>query len=311
MSEEKRDYPEWLDRELFSDLDGSAPETDAAPAPDQGVTAPEEAAPDTGKKKKKPAAEEDAAAEKPVKKKKKPVAEEEKTAPEEKRAKKKKKAAADETAAADAPVKKKKKSAEGKAAPAEATAEEKAEANKKAAKRKKAGRAARRGLIALIVIVALAIILCGGAVVGGYLITNSPTNLPNVYIGEVYVGGMTQEQTVKALEDAKWEEKAGGTLTVTLLPHGRTCAEKRGRGRAGLRLRPQRRLDAEPDHLYRRSAQPQGSQPHRADGGREVYRRQGEQGCRRIRRGHKGRDLHRRPGQIHAGHGQGRRTDHA
>ena len=44
MSEEKRDYPEWLDRELFSDLDGSAPETDAAPAPDQGVTAPEEAA---------------------------------------------------------------------------------------------------------------------------------------------------------------------------------------------------------------------------------------------------------------------------
>ena len=120
MSEEKRDYPEWLDRELFSDLDGSAPETDAAPAPDQGVTAPEEAATDTGKKKKKPAAEEDAAAEKPVKKKKKPVAEEEKTAPEEKRAKKKKKAAADETAAADAPVKKKKKSAEGKAAPAEA-----------------------------------------------------------------------------------------------------------------------------------------------------------------------------------------------
>lgn len=219
MSEEKRDYPEWLDRELFSDLDGSAPETDAAPAPDQGVTAPEEAATDTGKKKKKPAAEEDAAAEKPVKKKKKPVAEEEKTAPEEKRAKKKKKAAADETAAADAPVKKKKKSAEGKAAPAEATAEEKAEANKKAAKRKKAGRAARRGLIALIVIVALAIILCGGAVVGGYLITNSPTNLPNVYIGEVYVGGMTQEQTVKALEDAKWEEKAGGTLTVTL-PEG-------------------------------------------------------------------------------------------
>lgn len=219
MSEEKRDYPEWLDRELFSDLDGSAPETDAAPAPDQGVTAPEEAAPDTGKKKKKPAAEEDAAAENPVKKKKKPVAEEEKTAPEKTSAKKKKKAAADETAAVDAPVKKKKKSAEGKAAPAEATAEEKAEANKKAAKRKKAGRAARRGLIALIVIVALAILLCGGAVVGGYLITNSPTNLPNVYIGEVYVGGMTQEQTVKALEDAKWEEKAGGTLTVTL-PEG-------------------------------------------------------------------------------------------
>lgn len=211
MSEEKRDYPEWLDRELFSDLDGSAPETDAAPAPDQGVTAPKEEAPDAGRK--RDAEETAPAAEKPVKKKKGPAAEEEQTATEEKRAKKKKKAAAEDRAVSDAPVKKKKKSA------AEATAEEKAEANKKAAKRKKAGRAARRGLIALIVIVALAIILCGGAVVGGYLITSSPTNLPNVYIGEVYVGGMTQEQTVKALEDAKWEEKAGGTLTVTL-PEG-------------------------------------------------------------------------------------------
>ena len=211
MSEEKRDYPEWLDRELFSDLDGSAPEKPAAPAPDQGVTAPKEEAPDAGRK--RDAEETAPAAEKPVKKKKGPAAEEEQTATEEKRAKKKKKAAAEDRAVSDAPVKKKKKSA------AEATAEEKAEANKKAAKRKKAGRAARRGLIALIVIVALAIILCGGAVVGGYLITNSPTNLPNVYIGEVYVGGMTQEQTVKALEDAKWEEKAGGTLTVTL-PEG-------------------------------------------------------------------------------------------
>ncbi|MDO4862460.1 MAG: VanW family protein [Eubacteriales bacterium] len=211
MSEEKRDYPEWLDRELFSDLDGSAPEKPAAPAPDQGVTAPKEEAPDAGRK--RDAEETAPAAEKPVKKKKGPAAEEEQTATEEKRAKKKKKAAAEDRAVSEAPVKKKKKGA------AEATAEEKAEANKKAAKRKKAGKAARRGLIALIVIVTLAIILCGGAVVGGYLITNSPTNLPNVYIGEVYVGGMTQEQTVKALEDAKWEEKAGGTLTVTL-PEG-------------------------------------------------------------------------------------------
>ena len=54
MSEEKRDYPEWLDRELFSDLDGSAPETDAAPAPDQGVTAPEEAARTRVKRKRSP-----------------------------------------------------------------------------------------------------------------------------------------------------------------------------------------------------------------------------------------------------------------
>ena len=42
MSEEKRDYPEWLDRELFSDLDGSAPEKTAAPAPEQDAPAPKE-----------------------------------------------------------------------------------------------------------------------------------------------------------------------------------------------------------------------------------------------------------------------------
>ena len=218
MSDEKRDYPEWLDRKLFSNLDGSAPEETAAPAPKQDAAAPKADKPGTGKKK-KPAAEENDAAEKPVKKKKKTAAADETAAPEEKSAKKKKKAAAKETAAAEAPVKKKKKSTADKAAPAAATAEEKAEANKKAAKRKKAGKAARGGLIALIVIVSLAIVLCGGAIVGGYLITNSPTNLPNVYIGEVYVGGMTQEETIKALEDAKWEEQNGGKLTVTL-PEG-------------------------------------------------------------------------------------------
>ena len=62
----------------------------------------------------------------------------------------------------------------------------------------------------------LALIVCAGAAVGGYLITNSPNNLPNVYIGEIYVGGMTREDTIKALEEGKWEETNGGTLHVTL-----------------------------------------------------------------------------------------------
>ena len=209
MSEEKRDYPEWLDKELFSDLDGAEPEKAAAPAAVRDVTAPPAETPETGKKKKKPAADE-----KPARKKKTAVPEEKAAAEDEKPVKKKKKPASDESAPAGAGTKKKKKNA-----PAEITPEEKAEANKKAAKRKKAGKAARGGLIALIIVVSLAIILCGGAVTGGYLITNSPTNLPNVYIGDVYVGGMTQEQTVKALEDAKWEEQNGGTLEVTL-PEG-------------------------------------------------------------------------------------------
>jgi len=230
MSDEKRDYPEWLDRELFSGID------DAAPPPEKKAR-PEEPAPEEKPKKKKKQGEaekEYVPKEKPAKKKKQ-VEAEEAYVPKEKPAKKKKRVEAEEEyVPKEKPAKKKKrtepeeayvpeeKPADKKIKPAAAersAEEEKAEANKKAAKRKKAGKAARGGLIAMIIIVSLAIILCGGAVVGGYLITNSDTNLPNVYIGDVYVGGMTREETVKALADAKWEENNGGKLTVTL-PEG-------------------------------------------------------------------------------------------
>ena len=108
MSEEKRDYPEWLDKELFSDLDGAEPEKAAAPAAVRDVTALPAETPETGKKKKKPAAEEGAeTAEKPVKKKKKTAAEDEKPV------RKKKTAVPEEKAAAEdeKPLKKKKKPA--------------------------------------------------------------------------------------------------------------------------------------------------------------------------------------------------------
>ena len=226
MSEEKRDYPEWLDQELFSGLDGAPAEKK------DGGKGKEEASPEEPVKKKKKAMSD----EEPVKKKKK-AASLEKATSDEAPVKKKKKAASDEepvkkkkkvstgeepakkkkTASDEAPVKKKKAAALEKAAASEKTAaDEKAESNRKQAKRKKAGKAAKRGLIGLIVLASLALIVCAGAAVGGYLITNSPNNLPNVYIGEIYVGGMTREDTIKALEEGKWEETNGGTLHVTL-----------------------------------------------------------------------------------------------
>ena len=233
MSEEKRDYPEWLDQELFSGLDGAPAEKK------DGGKGKEEASPEEPVKKKKKAMSD----EEPVKKKKKVPTDEdpvkkkknaaslEKAASDEEPVKKKKKVPTDEepvkkkkkVSTGEEPVKKKKAASLEKAAALEkaasdekAAADEKAESNRKQAKRKKAGKAAKRGLIGLIVLASLALIVCAGAAVGGYLITNSPNNLPNVYIGEIYVGGMTREDTIKALEEGKWEETNGGTLHVTL-----------------------------------------------------------------------------------------------
>ena len=133
-----------------------------------------------------------------------------------------------EKSAASAPKSGKKKTAakgvsDGKKKPKktaeELAAEQAAREEAEREKRKKARRVLRGWLIALIVIVSLALILCVGATVGAYLVTNSETNLPNVYLDGVYVGGMTTEETVRALDESGWDEKKGGTLTVTL-PEG-------------------------------------------------------------------------------------------
>lgn len=211
MSEEKRDYPEWLDEELFDGLDGAekaAPEArrvkraesapggeDAAPKPRR--KAAEESAADPGKKKKKSGKSAETA---PAKKKKTDVAPE--------KGKKKK------AAAAAAP--KKKKTAKS---PEKAAAEPVDDKSGAKRPKKSARKSARGWLVTLIVLASLAIVLCAAAGVGGYLISKSDTNLPNVYIGEVYVGGLTREQTVQTLRDAGWEETTGGTLTVKL-PEG-------------------------------------------------------------------------------------------
>ncbi len=57
---------------------------------------------------------------------------------------------------------------------------------------------------------------CVGLTVLAYRLTVSPYNLPNVYLKGVYVGGMTEAETQKALENAAWQESAEEPMLVKL-----------------------------------------------------------------------------------------------
>lgn len=86
----------------------------------------------------------------------------------------------------------------------------------KAPKAPKDPKKRRKTLIILSVVLAVLILLAGGAVFAGRQITLSETNLPNVYVGGVYVGGMTKEETRAELERQLWDQSVSGTLAVTL-----------------------------------------------------------------------------------------------
>ena len=58
------------------------------------------------------------------------------------------------------------------------------------------------------------LILC--ATVGGYLVSAGGVNLPNMYAGGIFVGGMTQEETDRTLADKGWDAAVDTSLTVKL-----------------------------------------------------------------------------------------------
>ena len=229
MSNDNREYPAWLDEELFSGLTEEDPSAAPQSAPEEKAAETQKAAPKK-KNKAKPAApaEDDGGAKKPRAKKSAAESEDE-AKPKKKKAAAKKPADEEKEAPAEGekPEKAEKKApvekAESKKKPrksAEELAAEEAERERvRKEKREKASKAARKWLIAMIVIVSLALIVCVGGIVAAYLVTNSDTNLPNVYVGGVYVGGMTKEQAIAALDEAKWDETRGGTLKVAL-PEG-------------------------------------------------------------------------------------------
>ena len=86
----------------------------------------------------------------------------------------------------------------------------------KAPKATKDPKKRRKTLIILSVVLAVLVLLAGGAVFAGRQITLSETNLPNVYVGGVYVGGMTKEETRAELDRQLWDQSVSGTLAVTL-----------------------------------------------------------------------------------------------
>ena len=78
----------------------------------------------------------------------------------------------------------------------------------------------RRVKITLTIIACIVLLLAGGVTVAGYMVTTSAVNLPNLYVGGVFVGGMDENSARSAIEASGWDEKAKTPLTVTLM--GRT-----------------------------------------------------------------------------------------
>ena len=76
------------------------------------------------------------------------------------------------------------------------TAEEKAQ---------KAARA-KHIKIAAIVFASVFVLLISAAAIGGYIVTGSDTNYPNVRINGIDVGGLTKEQTLAALDEQGWDD---------------------------------------------------------------------------------------------------------
>lgn len=104
-----------------------------------------------------------------------------------------------------------------KAARAQEKAAKKEEKAQKAAEKKEARKkSAKKLVIVFSILLSVLILLSAGIASAGYRITNSPVNLPHVYIGGIFVGNMTQEETLAALDAAEWEDNAALALRATL-----------------------------------------------------------------------------------------------
>ena len=94
--------------------------------------------------------------------------------------------------------------------------EEKIKEKKVKEKKAKDGKSGRKAVIILSVVLAVLVLLTGAAFFAGRQITLSQTNLPNVYVGGIYVGGMTREETRAELDRQLWDKSVSAILTVDL-----------------------------------------------------------------------------------------------
>ena len=75
----------------------------------------------------------------------------------------------------------------------------------------------KKFLIALIIISVVLALLAGGALYAGYRLTNSLTVYPNVFVGDIHLGRLTQEQAKATLEEQGWLERSTTPLTVSTI----------------------------------------------------------------------------------------------
>ena len=75
---------------------------------------------------------------------------------------------------------------------------------------------AKRALLWIVIVLCLLVLLVCGTAVWGYTVSVDEHILPNVYVGNVAVGGMTREEADKALRDAGFDALAGQSLAVRL-----------------------------------------------------------------------------------------------
>ena len=99
-------------------------------------------------------------------------------------------------------------------------------------RQRKKGGALHALAVTLTVLLVLAILLGGGAVYLSYRITTGETNLPNVYLDGVNVGGLTKEETLEKLNEKGWDEEAARPLTVKLPADVRFELDRREAGAA-------------------------------------------------------------------------------
>ncbi len=83
-------------------------------------------------------------------------------------------------------------------------------------KKKKMSRFGHGLMLALILLLVLAGAVLGGMIYGGYRVTVSTTNLPNLMIDGIPVGGLTKEETVAKLKEYGWDQKNRIPVVVTL-----------------------------------------------------------------------------------------------
>ena len=87
----------------------------------------------------------------------------------------------------------------------------------KSSSKKRRRRAAKIGfVVTLSVLLILVVGAAIAAVVMGHRLNTSDKIMPNVYVGEVFVGDLTKEEAAQKLLDSGWDERHGGTLTVRL-----------------------------------------------------------------------------------------------